>query len=422
MEDPATVRALTHEANRDRVDFDRVPVPPWEDVSFTRGPGALVLLYAELGHTDERYRTVAHHYLEWTAAYADTKANGPLEGGLGGLAVATRAAAEGWDAYQSMLRGLDDKVCGFANWLVAVHQATRETGVPTCSGIVDASSGLTGIGRYLLHRKEFCPRTLRDVLGCLVTLTNPVTVNGARVPGWWYDATVKTRVDDSFEHGQINFGLAHGLAGPLALLSLAWQAEVRVPGQAEAITTMAEWLLEWRETDSYGPYWTSYIPLGYYLERERMPAPGRARPGWCYGPAGIARALDFAARAMDRPEWSEAALTAARASLAKPDDTWSINDDALCHGWAGALRMFDLMDRTFPGQGFDLGADSLARKVIDHFDPQRPFGYRYFVPSAELYLDLPGFLEGSAGIALALHGYASQPDPASGWDSVLLLR
>src|SRR5690606_33605046 len=131
-----------------------------------------------------------------------------------------------------------------------------------------------------------------------------------------YDATTKTRVDDSFELGQLNFGLAHGVPGPLALLSLAWSAGFRVPGQDEAIETMADWLLDWREYDESGrPYWTSYISLGCYTGRGELPAPPPARPSWCYGAAGIARALGFAGGALSRPEWTAGGLEAVDATL-----------------------------------------------------------------------------------------------------------
>lgn len=429
LRDPDQVIATTNEVNGDRIDIDNVPVPPWDPKTFSRGPAALATFYAELGHTDEAFREVAHRYLQLTGQHAaESKTNGPLEGGLGSLATATRIAAHGWGDYQAVLERLDERMAGFARWLIAVHYATRDNGVPTCSGVVDATSGLTGVGRYLLHRSDTCGEPLRDVLTALVTLQDPVTVDGVEVPGWWYDGTTKTIVDESFERGQLNFGLAHGLPGPLTLLSLAWSAGFRVPGQDEAIAAMADWMLDWRESGEFGPYWTSYIPLGYFVDRatspheQTLPLPRPARPSWCYGAAGIARALEFAAAALDRPEWAEAGLEAVRATVARPTERWSITDDMLCHGWASSLYLFSLWGWRHPDQGFTELADVLAERVVEHYDPANVFGYRFYQPAGELYLDLPGFLEGSAGVALALHAYATNRPPASQWDTVLLLR
>lgn len=428
LTDPDQVAATVNTANGDRIAVDDVPVPPWDPYTLSRGPGALAMFYSELGRVEDRHRETAHRYLQLAGQHAsDGKANGPLEGGLGALATAARIAAHGTDDYAAVLGRLDERVAGFARWLIAVHYATRDNGRPTCSGVVDATSGLAGVGRYLLHRASAAGAgadVLRDVLTGLVTLKDPVTVGGVEVPGWWYDATTKTRVDDSFELGQLNFGLAHGVPGPLALLSLAWSAGFRVPGQDEAIETMADWLLDWREYDESGrPYWTSYISLGYYTGRGELPAPRPARPSWCYGAAGIARALGFAGAALSRPEWTAAGLAAVDATLARPVERWSITDPAICHGWASSLYLFAQLSWEHPGVSAYAGAaDAMAERVVAAYDPATVFGFRFYQPSGDVHLDLPGFLEGASGIALALHAYAAGRAPATEWDSVLLLR
>ena len=217
----------------------------------------------------------------------------------------------------------------------------------------------------------------------------------------------------------MNFGLAHGIPGPLALLSLAWTAGVRVEGQAEAIECIADWLLEWREKDAWGNYWTPYLPLAYYADRDAVETPQPARASWCYGAPGIARALEFAAIALGRPEWTEAGLDAFRSLLARPVEDWGITDDALCHGWAGMLHLCSQFDQLHPGDEFGRAADTIAARLVERFDPAAPFGYRYYQPVADLYLDLPGLMEGAAGIALALDTYTRRPRPT--WDSTLLL-
>jgi hypothetical protein len=216
--------------------------------------------------------------------------------------------------------------------------------------------------------------------------------------------------------------LAHGVPGPLALLSLAWSAGFRVPGQDETIAAMADWMLDWRESDEFGTYWTSYIPLGYFVERDKRMSPRPARPSWCYGAAGIARALQFASAALDRPEWAAAGLAAVRSTIARPTERWSITDDMLCHGWASSLYLSCLLDWQYPSQGFTELADAMAERLVEHYDPANVFGYRFYQPTGDLYLDLPGFLEGSTGVALALHAYATGRAPASEWDTVLMLR
>lgn len=423
LRDPEQVHRATNLANGERIDVDNIRVPPWDVTSLSRGPAALVMLHAELGHTDETFREVAHRCLASTsAATAGRPVGGPFDG-LGSLATATRVAAEGHGDYQAVLARLDTRMAEFARWLAAVQHATRRDGVPTTAGVVDVISGMAGVGRYLLHRSETCSDALREVLAALVTLGESIVVDGVELPGWWHDGTEKTIIDESFEQGQFNFGLAHGVPGPLALLSLAWSAGFRVPGQAETIAAMADWMLDWRETDEFGYFWTGYVPLSYVVERGGGATPrAPARPSWCYGAAGIARALEFASAALDRPEWAAAGLDAVRSTLAQDPETWAITDDMLCHGWASSLYLCCLFGWNHPDGEFQVAADRLAERLIERFEPGAVFGYRFYQPSEELYLDLPGFLEGSAGIALALHAYATDRPPASQWDTVLMLR
>lgn len=399
-------------ANGDVIDIADLKCPPWDVTTLSRGPGALAILFAELGE-----REVAHEYLSRTVAEsAALPVAGALEG-LGALATATRIAAREPGDYASILTRLDDRMSEHARWLVSVHQATRQAQVPTCAGVVDVVSGLAGVGRYLLTRERH--DVLEEVLTCLSSLREPLKIGGIEVPGWWFDGTEKTIVGPGFERGQANFGLAHGIPGPLALLALSWSAGIRVDGQAEAITTMADWLLDRRESDAYGNYWTGFVPLDGYANRDRRPRPQPARASWCYGAPGIARALDFAADALNRPDWTAAGLDAFRSLLARPIDDWGITDDAFCHGWAGMLYLCVLFDRSHPGQEFGPAADRLADRLIERFDPALPFGYRYYQPVADLHLDLPGLMEGAAGIALALSAYARPP--RTDWDSALLL-
>ncbi len=411
LRDPDRVIGATT-ANGDAVEIAAQRCPPWDPGTLSRGPGALAILYSELGE-----REVAHDYLLRTMAATKTSPVGGALEGLGALATATRLAAQEPGDYAGILARLDDRMIEHARWLVSVHEATRQAGIPTCAGVVDTVSGLSGIGRYLLGRGRH--DVLREVLGCLVSLREPLVVDGVPVPGWWFDGTERMMVGPEFERGQVNFGLAHGIPGPLALLSLAWTAGVRVAGQAEAIECIADWLLEWREKDEWGNYWTPYVPLAYYADRDAGQTPRPARASWCYGAPGIARALEFAAIALGRAEWAEAGLEAFSSLLRRPVEDWGITDDALCHGWAGMLHLCSQFDLSHPGEEFGRAADDIAAGLVDRFDPAAPFGYRYYQPVADLYLDLPGLMEGAAGIALALDAYARGTRVS--WDSALLL-
>jgi len=445
LRDPEAVVAATV-ANGTHAAVDDARSPIWEPGSLNRGYPAQALLYAELGRPVpesggspasegasrdlDLHRRTAHRYLELTAAATgQSPVQGPFSG-VGALAGAARVAAAHEGEYASLLRRTDARMADYAYRLVALHASTRGAGVPTYPAVVDVLSGLSGIGRYLLHRRTSdgtdkradCDAALRAALGSLVELCRPLRVKGVEVPGWWYGSTRRTLVAEEFGDGQVNFGLAHGIAGPLALLSVAWRDGVRVPGHAEAVEMMAEWLLCWRERDDAGPYWTPYLPLRYYADRRGYDSPLPARPSWCYGAAGTARALGMAGRALERPDWTAAGVEAVRAMVRRPVDGWGIHDHAMCHGWSSMLHLLKLCELDHPDAGLSDVTDAVADRLLRGFDPTSPFGYRYFQPAADRYLDMPGFLDGAAGIALALHTYATDRPPASGWDTLLLLN
>ncbi|WP_306282025.1 lanthionine synthetase LanC family protein, partial [Frankia sp. AvcI1] len=92
----------------------------------------------------------------------------------------------------------------------------------------DLIRGLTGLGVALRRVGDL--DLLRDVLTYLVRLTDPI--NG--LPGWW--CPHGPHRNQPVLGGHSNHGVAHGIAGPLALLALTLIDGVTVDGHAEAIT------------------------------------------------------------------------------------------------------------------------------------------------------------------------------------------
>jgi hypothetical protein len=147
----------------------------------------------------------------------------------------------------------------------------------------------------------------------------------------------------------------------------------------------------------------------------------RVRDAWCYGAAGLARALFLAGVAFGDETWKTESHRALRAAISTAHEP-AIHDFALCHGWAGLLQIVQRMASDTDDGWYTDRADALAERIIDGFDDSVPFGYRYVHPSLSLGVHRPGFLEGAAGIALALHAYATGKRPRTNWDAALLLN
>ncbi|MGP4093735.1 lanthionine synthetase LanC family protein [Nonomuraea sp. KM90] len=273
--------------------------------------------------------------------------------------------------------------------LAAARQRRLARHLPTLAEF-DLIRGLTGLGALLLARPSPSP-LLEDILSHLVSLACPVKTEGRTLPGWWSPDNPTHEVNIPGGHG--NNGIAHGIAGPLALLSLAARRGIRVDGQSSAITTFATWLEQFGSS-----YWITVDQLTAD-EPSRVPP---LRPSWCYGDLGIARALQLAALAHGDPARRQKAEAIALAALADADRLERVSDASICHGWAGILTVTTA-----------LAADSATP---DRFTTSTQHARRRLAAGIN-ELPKPGFLEGRAGAQLALDG-----SNTTGWTSALLIH
>ncbi len=157
----------------------------------------------------------------------------------------------------------------------------QEHGPGLAYGDYDAIAGLAGEGRGLLlaadHGDERCAQALGDVLDFLVGITTPCDRQKATEPrcraGGAPPTATSSRATAQVPGGDCNVGVAHGICGPLALLSLAHRSGHRVPGMQDAIRRMADWVLSMGYTDGgRGMQWPGRVALP-----ERPGKPSRAR-------------------------------------------------------------------------------------------------------------------------------------------------
>lgn len=259
----------------------------------------------------------------------------------------------------------------------------------------DAISGLTGLGAYL-RRHESESDLLREVLTYLVRLTEPID----ELPGWWTPSP-PGRTNTFPPGGHSNHGLAHGVTGPLALLSLAARDGTVVNGQLGAITRICSWLDTWQQEHALGRWWPETISRND-LEQGRPAQHRPLRPSWCYGTPGIARAQQLAAHALHDPIRKHIAEAAIVGCLNDPHQTGLITDRGLCHGTAGLYMTVAAIS-----EDADLPIPD-ASSLLLHVPPTAVEG--------------PGLLVGSAGYALALHALTTGGPSLTTWDTCLLLR
>lgn len=393
----------------------------WHPQSLADGHAGVGLLFAALAHGEPEYAKVAHAHLAAAVTGVSRPAREGLYAGLPAVAFTARTAVTKPGEYAGLLAKLDAQTALLARRLVeedAPRVAAGKAGARMAG--YDVVAGLSGLGRLLLAAGPEHRATTELVVAHLVALTRPVTApDGRTVPGWWTGDPILLSEPDGVPGGHFNAGLAHGIPGPLALLSLAHRAGVRVPGQEQAICTVAEWLLARRSPDGAG--WPNIVPM----EAESAAASGavpdlaEARTGWCYGTPGVARSLQLAALALKEPEWNRQAVAAVAAACTGREFT----DPTLCHGLAGFATIVTLMSREPGGEELASHIPGLAESLAGAADPAHPFVWPAAAPGGPTVVHRPGFLDGAAGAALALR-FAKAPDAPLGalpWQAALLL-
>ncbi len=259
-----------------------------------------------------------------------------------------------------------------------------------CYAEYDLIRGLTGLGVALRRLGDHV--LLRQILDYLVRLTEPVNA----LPGWWC-RNGPERAHPPPAGGHANFGMAHGIAGPLALLALTRRDGITVDGHTLAITRICRWLDAWQQ-DTTGMTWWPQTITRAELSRGTPAQQTPLRPSWCYGTPGISRAQQLAAHALRdkaRQRLAEAAFTSC---VTDPAQTRYLTDRGLCHGTAGLL--------------------ATARRIAsDAITPipltQAEDLHRQIAPAPG---ETAGLLDGTAGSDLVTAGTS-----ATSWDACLLL-
>jgi hypothetical protein len=334
-----------------------------------------------------------------------------LHFGAPALAFVVHAAKRAAGGYTSALDRLHAATTTVVQRRLSAATSRLDAGHLPVLAEFDAIRGLTGLGAYLLVRDPE-NHLLRKVLSYLVRLSQPAHREGTVLPGWWTLVSPSGRPSEEMPGGHANVGMAHGIAGPLALLSLALRQGITVDGHTDAIETILLWLDDWRQDGIEGGWWPYWITRAQWLGDQ--PASGPGRPSWCYGTAGLARAQQLAALAIGnttRQKWAELALVNV---LARPEALAAITDASLCHGYAGLAHITRRVAADAANGGLDDLADRLINRICGPDTPEH--AARQLLITSGI-----GLLEGAAGTALALHT-AATADPGCGWDAFLLIN
>ncbi|MEU2558447.1 lanthionine synthetase C family protein [Streptomyces longispororuber] len=373
-----------------------------------RGLPATLIRQATLAHQDGNWEQ-AHHTAKLIAQHpADVHpATASLFSGAPAVSYALHAADH--RAYQPALARLDDEITTLVRARLAAGHRRMDTGQPPRMREYDLISGLTGLGAYLLHRATR-PDLLREILRYLIRLfQQPVSVDGRCLPGWWTSDSPAGKAKADWPLGHGNLGMAHGIAGPIALLALSARAGHTALGQRQALNEACDLLEAWaRPLPAGGDAWPETLTLHAWVSGPPQQAQPN-RPSWCYGAPGIARSLHLAALVCRRPHTQHRAERILISCATEREQRAHLRDATVCHGWAGLCLAVASAAADAPSSGLLHLLPSL-RTRLDSAAAQHPSP------------ETAGLLTGVDGILLTRHTLHPTRPVASGWETCLLLH
>lgn len=281
----------------------------------------------------------------------------------------------------------------------------------------DSIFGLSGITRYLLELNEdqYCQidDSIKEILKLLVDLSY-MEINNKPISKERYNKNATEYLLKKTKHGYLDTGLAHGLCGPLSILSIALEHGYEVPYQKDAIKYLIASLKKIESFDENKLYnWDGKIER-FQKINYRVPA----MYGWCYGLPGIARSIWIGAKAINSDEYKLYALSLLKQLTSISIEKLKINSPHFCHGYSGVLIIYYLMYLDTKEKDFKNFYTKILHKILEFYEGDNYLSFFNYDYENNKNLNI-GLLEGTSGIILSLNSVETLSNPQ--WSKTFLL-
>ncbi len=379
---------------------------------------AAIFGYANIIFPNSKYNLIADKHIKSSISLIEgTKTPQPLGffSGITGIAFSASYLADNSNNYKNLLASLDNIIFKNTRELTLNLENRHNNGLPRY--YFDVISGISGVGSYLLQRGTVeSLKTLEDVLDIIIYLTeqnkNMLSFRTSTDLLFNWEKNI-------FKDGVIDCGMAHGIAGPLSLLSLSYMQGIRQDGIKDAIASISDWIIK------NSPKINGYVDIPGIVEVEKYknevnyveamrPSDKhiQTRVAWCYGNPGTSRAIYLAGKALAKDSYIETAIQGMVNAYKRigEDNAAKLDSPTFCHGIAGVLDITlrfwnDTRKAIFKEQG-----TLLLNRLCEMYDENAIFRYKNLDFEHKLE-DNCGMLEGTSGILLSLLAATTETDP-----------
>ncbi|MGL5899486.1 MAG: lanthionine synthetase C family protein [Lactobacillaceae bacterium] len=389
---------------------------PWEDTTLTAGYPALVVLFSELDKwfPNQRWEDTAHEYL--LTLQTSMMENGfyqeiSIFSGLTGIAHAVRSASKDGVRYINFLRKIDEMIIQLMNNQM-LQLSGKSEGIEPFK--LDVISGIVGAGRYLMK----CPlKESKDVIEKSISILNGISssilVEGNEVEGWYVPVNNLFTQSDKFEFpkGAYNLGIAHGVSGFISYLSLLKLD--KHPIESASLYNMTEWLINRGEDRDYGLCWASILGIEEYTEPQ-INSRNTTRDAWCYGSAGIGRAVYLAGKALNNTNYIKKSKDIFENIFRRGNKKWGLEGPSFCHGYAGLMHIVSQMFQDTKDTFYKNFMYEIREYVMNFYSNENIFGFMDEEGSNKI--NKIGLIDGVSGILLSLLSTCDKKRDKYNWD------
>ena len=339
--------------------------------------------------------------------------------GLGDFGVALSSINRSTGLYSNLLNSINTTISmGLIQEAESLNHKIKNHSLSAMD--YDCILGITGTLRYLLmFDTKMYNEAIIDAIESLITLSGQSYRDGILLPNFHVKNENVLPLEDrgKFPTGMINFGMAHGMAAALSVLSISKKMGISLKWQEKAIKQICDiYMQSYAEMPDGRVYWPSSLTGDDYIHLSNLSPVVHLRLSWCYGAVAILHSLYLAAQALENQElvfWTlEKAKIFSKTSL----EYTQLSSPTICHGYAGLLLTFEAFYRDTNDNVFSNMIETLQSKLLALYSPLHKYGFLDVdrVNGKLKKTEGVNFLTGTSGVILALSSHY--------YDSSMVLR
>lgn len=241
------------------------------------------------------------------------------------------------------------------------------------SGDFDSISGISGVLYYLMdytlcEDKELYTNAVACATDYLIGLTGMKEYKNQEIFNFHIcsENQFLSMEKKQYPDGNINFGMAHGMIGPLTALARAYGMGVQRKGMEPAIELLFNLYKEFEVCEEGGSYWPGQLSYDEYQQSYVKPESIHYASSWCYGNAGILGGMITAAHSLKNSVLETELKNKLHVALNKRTKELYLISPSLCHGFAGVLaHKMLLIDPTMERKHKNNEVDNFIERIIN---------------------------------------------------------